>query len=260
MAEDLSSPAPCLRPWMPPSSFEERVKSLLVPPRLSLRWDLAREMRRGEREIHLVPRLADPRRVSIDVGANRGVWTEAMRRHSRSVVAFEPNPKMFADLQRRIGPGVTALPHALSDRSGTGELRIPRRRKGFSNQGGTIAHESLGDTAYGAVTVELRRLDDLDLGEVGLMKIDVEGHELAVLRGGARLIARCRPVLIVEMEEKHLRRPIAGALAEVAALGYEPCALRDGAPVAVSRLDLARLHGPGVAPPDYVFNWIFLPR
>ena len=64
----------------------------------------------------------------------------------------------------------------------------------------------------------------------------------------------------VESVEKHLRRPIAGALAEVAALGYEPCALRDGAPVAVSRLDLARLHGPGVAPQDYVFNWIFLPR
>jgi FkbM family methyltransferase len=260
MNEHLATAASGGRRWVPPWSLEERLKSFLVPPRLGLRWALAREMRRGEREIRLVPRLADPRRVSLDVGANRGVWTEALRRHSRAVVAFEPNPKMFDDLRRRIGPGVTALPYALSDRSGTGELRIPRRRKGFSNQGGTLSHGSLGDCAFGAVAVEMRRLDELDPGDVGLIKIDVEGHELAVLRGAAGLLARCRPVLIVEMEEKHLGRPIAGALAEVAALGYEPCALRDGAPVPVAGLDLARLHGPGVAPQDYVFNWIFLPR
>lgn len=249
-----------IRPaWTPPLSFEERLKRALVPPRLALRWDLARERRRGEAEIRLVPRLADPKRISVDVGANRGVWTEALRRHSRAVVAFEPNPKMFHDLARRIGAGATALPYALSDRSGVGELRVPRRRRGFSNRGATLAHDSLGAAAFGALDVETRRLDDFDLGDVGLIKIDVEGHELAVLRGAAGLIARCRPALIVEMEEKHLHRPIAGALAEVAAYGYEPHALLGAELVPVRQVELCRLHGPGVAACDYVFNWVFLP-
>lgn len=260
MAEPASSPGAAEHPWVQPVSFEERVKAFLVPPRLAVRWDLAREKRRGEAEIHLVPHLADPSRVSLDIGANRGVWTEAMRRHSGAVLAFEPNPKMFHDLARRVGPGARALPYALSDRSGEAELRVPRRRKGYSNQGATLAHESLRDGAYGALSVPMRRLDEIEAGDVALMKIDVEGHELAVLRGAAGLLARCRPALIVEMEEKHVLRPVGEAIADVCALGYEAYCLREGALVPVRELDLTRIHGPGASRRDYVFNWVFLPR
>jgi len=245
--------------WVPPSSLEERLRSTCIPPRLALRWDLFHALRRGERELRLVPTLADPNRISIDVGANRGVWTEMLRRHSRSVLAFEPNPKLFRELSRRIGPGATALPIALSDASGSAELRVPRRRKGFSNQGATLAHDSLGNCAYGAVSVPTRRLDEIETGDVGLIKIDVEGHEAAVLRGAAGLIARCRPVLVIEMEEKHHRRPIAEAIAEVEALGYAAHIAGPSGPIRLRPEDLPRLHGPGTACADYVFNWIFLP-
>lgn len=245
--------------WMPPTTLEERLRCACIPPRLALRWDLHRALWRGERELRLVPRLADPARLSIDVGANCGVWTEMLRRHSRSVLAIEPNPKLFRELSRRIGPGVTALPYALSDHSGTAELRVPRRRKGYSNQGATLAHDSLGGCAYGALSVTTRRLDEIETGDVGLIKIDVEGHELAVLRGAAGLLARCRPVLVIEMEEKHLHRPIAGALAEVESYGYAAHVAGPNGPVRLDPAVLPRLHGPGAARADYVFNWIFLP-
>lgn len=249
-----------VHPWAPPVSFEERLRLALVPPRLALFWDLAWERRRGEAEIHLVRRLADPGRTSIDVGANRGVWTEAMRRHSRDVLAFEPNPKMFRDLARRLGPGARALPLALSDRNGDAELRVPRRRRGYSNQGATLAHASLGACPFGSLLVQTRRLDDIETGDVGLIKIDVEGHELAVLRGAAALLARCRPALIIEIEEKHHRRPIAGAIAEVCSYGYEAHCLRAGRLLPVRGIDLARHNGPAARREDYVFNWVFLPR
>ncbi|MBR0651584.1 FkbM family methyltransferase [Roseomonas terrae] len=253
------TPMPSPAGWVPPSSIEERLRSACIPPRLALRWDLFQALRRGERELHLVPSLADRSRTSIDVGANRGVWTEMLRRHSRSVLAFEPNPKLFRELSRRLGRGASALPYALSDCTGEAELRVPRRRRGYSNQGATLAHDSLGEGAYGALTVSTRRLDEIDTGDVGFIKIDVEGHEFAVLRGAAGLIARCRPVLVIEMEEKHLHRPIAGAIAEVAAYGYRPHYLQAGQLVAVQEAELPRLHGPNVPAADYVFNWIFLP-
>lgn len=47
------------------------------------------------------------------------------------------------------------------------------------------------------------RLDDIIKDDVGFIKIDVEGHELAVLKGATSLINRCRPVLLVECEERH---------------------------------------------------------
>ncbi|MEO3470919.1 FkbM family methyltransferase [Roseomonas sp. CAU 1739] len=243
--------------WIPPVSLEERIRRACIPPRLALRWDLFQALRSGERELRLVPMLADPARISVDAGANRGVWTEMLRRHSLAVRAFEPNPKLFAELSARLGPGATAMPYALSDESGVAELRIPRRRKGYSNQGATLAHDSLGTCAYGAVRVPTRRLDDVETGDVGLIKIDVEGHEHAVLRGAAALIARCRPVLIIEMEEKHLHRPIAGAIAEVSALGYRPHVAGPDGPLPLRLEDLPRLHDAGT--PGYVFNWIFLP-
>lgn len=246
-------------PWTPPLSFEERLKRLVLPGRLQIRWRLRREYRRGEREIHLVPRLVDPARVSLDVGANRGVWAEAMRRHSREVLAFEPNPKLFADLVRGAGPGVRALPVALSDRDGVAELRVPRRARGYSNQGATLAHDSLGGLDYGAVQVETRRLDGMDAGDVGFIKIDVEGHELAVLRGAAGLLARCRPKLLIEMEEKHTQRPMEELLAEVCGYGYRSFCLLHGSLVPTQEVDLDRHHRAPPGRPDYIFNWVFLP-
>jgi len=46
-------------------------------------------------------------------------------------------------------------------------------------------------------------LDDFDLPAVGFVKIDVEGHEEAVLKGGEKLLARDRPVYMIEIEERH---------------------------------------------------------
>lgn len=261
----IASPSGMARPdaeaphWTPPSSLEERLRRLCIPPRLCLRWELAKALRHGERELRFVPQLADRRRVSIDAGANRGVWTEMLRRHSSAVLAFEPNPKVYAELIRRLGPGASALPCALSDHNNGAELRVPRRRKGYSNQGATLAHASLGGCAYGALPVQTRRLDEIDTGDVGLIKIDVEGHELAVLRGAERLLARCRPVLVIEMEEKHLHRPIAEAIAEVVAYGYAPHVVIRQSLVPLDSAMLPRLHGPGVKARDYVFNWVFLP-
>ena len=53
---------------------------------------------------------------------------------------------------------------------------------GYSNQGASLNYGKVGDD-YGEVTIEARRLDDEALTDVGFIKIDVEGHELEVLRG-----------------------------------------------------------------------------
>ncbi len=244
--------------WSPPSTFEERLKGVLVPARLYHVLRAHRELRRGEQELRLLPSLMDRSRNSVDVGANKGVYTYWMQRYSRHVFAYEPNPKIFRILEAGARGNVTVSPFALSDRSGRAILRVPKTARGYSNQRATLSTRALG-SSYGEVAVEARRLDDETLSDIGFMKIDVEGFELAVLDGAIETIRRDRPTLLIEIEEIHIGGRIEDALARVAELGYRGFALIDGELRDLSFFDPEAHHRAPRSRDDYVFNFVFCP-
>ncbi len=168
--------------WEPPSVLEERLKNALVPPALYYRFRAHRELGRGERELGLLPYVLDRRRNSVDVGANKGVYTYWLQRYSRHAYAYEANPKMFRVLAASAHGNATASPLALSNANGRARLRVPRTAKGYSNQGASLDRQKVGPS-HGEVEVETRRLDDERLDDIGFIKIDVESYEFAVLAG-----------------------------------------------------------------------------
>jgi FkbM family methyltransferase len=240
-----------MRPPGLSSTFEERLKHALVPGRCYIRYRAAKEWWKGEPEIRLLPSLIDRRRNAVDIGANKGTYSYFMARLAQQVYAFEPNPKMFAVLRRTAGRNVTALPLALSDRSGAATLRVPYGRKGVSNQGSSLSAAKPMEN-FIPLPVERRRLDDLGLGDIGFIKIDVEGHEREVLEGAAETIGRDRPTLLIEIEEAHTGVPLMQSIERVCTLGYDAYFVHGGGLQAIAALDPAR-HG-------YVFNFVFLPR
>ena len=243
--------------WAPPLKFEERLKAL-VPPALRIAYLHRKRLRKGEAELALIPFLADRSRVSIDVGANQGVYAYAMLPHSRAVHAFEPNPKVFRMLSAWAKGRCVLHAEALGDATGPAELMIPMGGRGYSNQGASLSAVKVAGE-HRKVAVQAARLDDLGIDSVGFIKIDVEGFELQVLAGAAQTLRRDRPNLLVEMEERHTGRPLAGMVAEVTAHGYDALALTGGVLTPFARLDLAKHHGDPWSP-DYVNNFIFLPR
>jgi FkbM family methyltransferase len=190
----------------PLSSLRTAAKRFLPTPLVNLlRYEplLRKEMRAGEGELRLVPRTFDRRKAAVDVGANVGMVTYLLRRHARVVYAVEPNPALAADLRRAFrGRRVEVLPYALSDESGTAELLIPSADGRELTGRSSLEPDANGDLAVRRVTVAKRTLDDLALSDVGFVKIDVEGHELAVLRGARGLLTGQRPSLMIEAEEK----------------------------------------------------------
>ena len=68
--------------------------------------------------------------------------------------------------------------------------------------------------------ISCKRLDDLNLDPVGFIKIDVEGHEEAVLMGGATLLERDRPTALIEIEERHKAGAIDAITERMNGLGY----------------------------------------
>ena len=240
-------------------TFEERVKHALIPSGLYIRYKVMRERWSGEPELRLLEMLVDRRRNAIDAGANKGTFTHVLAGLARHVYAFEPNPKMLAVLRQTAGDNVSVSAQALAERNGPAEFLIPRDpRGGHSNQGGSLSRVKVrGD--HTVVPVQMARLDDLGLTDIGFIKIDVEGGELEVLAGAGQLLARDRPVLLIEMEEVHTQTPIELSLAKVLQFGYRGMFF-DRARQSLRLLEdfdpeaMHRQRGVG-----YVFNFIFLP-
>lgn len=256
----LNDTATTARHWAPPASFEEKLRGLLIPPSIYYALRAKRELRRGEAELRILPFLVDPTRLAVDAGANKGVYTYWLEHLAAGVHAYEPNPKMFKVLKSGVGAKATVHHAALSDQAGEFALRIPKTGKGrYSNQGASLNHAKVGDS-YGEVMVQTRRLDDEDLDNVGFIKIDVEGHEMAVLDGALETIRRNRPTLLIEMEQQHTGRPIETDLKRVTDLGYRMLWLHRGVLNAGDRFDSQANHTAAASPQDYVFNFIFVPQ
>ncbi len=157
-------------------------------------------------------RLVAPNSTFLDVGANIGYMTsvavarlESFPDSTGKAIAYEPHPSIFANLQRNADRWQTSTTHtqvtlhqvALSDRNGSTQLAIPVDFAG--NQGLAQVVHTAGDLDRVAVqlahnqnvdrlSIDCQRLDDCLTGNeiVSLMKIDVEGHELAVFKGAAQ--------------------------------------------------------------------------
>ena len=163
-----------------------------------------------------IARLLDPGDLAIDAGANIGYMTCLMASKvgdKGRVIAYEPHPDLHAILRanaaRAAGPcDVTLVQAALSDRSGEGQLVLGSQFERNMGTASLAAQDT--DAAGGAVTVAVERLDDrLPHGtRAGVVKIDVEGHELSVLRGARTAVAQRRIRDIVFEENAKLPTPV----------------------------------------------------
>jgi FkbM family methyltransferase len=152
------------------------------------------ELFEGTGEAGLLDRLAgafasDP--VILDVGANVGAYARlALSRFPTvSLHCFEPVPRAFALLEDAVGadPRTHLHPFGLSDTSGETSIYT----SGVPGDNLASLHSGRSSGAV-AEPVEVRRLDEIaaELGitRIDLMKIDAEGHDLAVLRGAGALL------------------------------------------------------------------------
>lgn len=148
-----------------------------------------------------IGRLIEPGDLVVDAGANIGQMTSLMALRAGpqgEVIAFEPHPGIFKDLQHNISlwqrnmllAPVTARSVALSDSEGSAQLRVPSI---FGSNHGIafITGSRNWDGETESCDVQVTVLDS-SVGierRVGLLKVDVEGNELKVLQGAERLIA-----------------------------------------------------------------------
>ncbi len=220
-----------------------------------------RRWRRGdeEPELALLPILCSPTRVSVDVGANFGMYTSRMIGLSRRCVAFEPIPAFARMLARGFRAAVDVHGVALSDRTGTVELRVPDLDTGYATIDPANRLSTRSSVPIDRLHVPMARLDDFALGDVGFIKVDVEGHEEAVLRGAEATLARCRPNVIAEVEDRHNPGSVARVIMWMREQGYAAYGICDRALEDLERFDLTE-HQAQTCATRYVRNVVFLPH
>jgi FkbM family methyltransferase len=241
-------------------------ETLLLQPKL---WLFAKEVRslgrNRDAEQLLVPALVRPDTVAVDIGANRGVYTKLMLTRTRNVICVEPNPENARVLERVFGKDVRVISGAASNRNVDVVLRIPDADAGCA----TIEDDSRSFSgAFKTIRVKAFRIDDLNLENVSFIKIDVEGHELAVLDGALESLKKNQPSILLEAEERHRERAVETVREFLEPLGYEGYMLEKGALVSIRRFDPA-VHQSAVAAEQrqstgrrgdlYINNFIFLP-
>lgn len=158
---------------------------------------LLRDGEYSEPEVELFQKLVGKNDVVVEAGSNIGAHTVPLAKLAGRVIAFEPQTFIFRLLCGNIAMNecynVDVYPAALGAENGVTKLPIIIDYSAKLNFGGVrLSTEGTGEQAA------VFALDNLRLESVGLIKADVEGMEIQVIKGALDTIKRCRPYLYLE--------------------------------------------------------------
>lgn len=239
---------------------------LLIAPSLVVR--IQNSYRTSEeRELELVSALCASNKTSVDVGGDNGDYVLRMLPHSKNCVVCEPRRNAFQKLSHLFGlvkRRVTVENIAVSDYEGEAEIFIPQGDGGRAS----IEHDNPVTQEAERVDRELtrvRRLDSLGLPNIGFIKIDVEGHELSVLKGAEGILRAQAPAVLLESERRHNKNCPEAIFEFMNQHDYAGYFVNHGKLQPTDEFDVAQFQNEDssvrkATDQEYINNFIFLPR
>ena len=222
-------------------------------------------------ELRSLVESLSPDETVIDVGANKGSYFWALSRAvpKGRVVAFEPQPVLVEYLREACSlaglSNVTIVSGGVSNAAGTLKLAIPGTGESSPGASFEAAVSSREDCRF--IEVPVVTLDDFFKDEgarIGALKVDVEGHELAVLKGASNIIKQHRPTIVCECEQRHLTEGrVEDVINFIESMGYTGYLVTKGGVIPASEFD-PLLHQSQAGDRfwdahDYLNNFIFKP-
>ena len=235
-------------------------KFLPVRYQLPLRYFYSKKKNKLDEEMTYVSNLLKRRRRFLDIGANIGIYSFHFKDSFKSIDAFEPLKEISYRLEHFQNPSFKVHNCALSNKRGEFNIYIPYL-SGKAISSLASLEKRNGDCEVRTVKVD--KIDNYDFDDVDLIKIDVEGHEEYVIEGARNVIKKNMPILIVEIEQRHLKKQIEEVFQSILKLNYDGFFLQNGnlIPLNEFNYDLHQhLHLNNVTSKQYINNFIFLPN
>lgn len=160
---------------------------------------------------------------------------------------------------RRLLPARVVRTYRARGLAGTATLRLPLNHgSAVSSLASIEPDNTLRGLPVTSIDVPVRRLDDYGFRDVGFIKLDVEGHEAAVLSGAEGLLRESQPNLLIEAAEHNRPGAVASVAAVLRPLGYQGVFLWRGTLLDAEEFD-ATVHQPADALNDLGQNPAHVP-
>ncbi len=206
----------------------------LIPQKYQFKKRIERAIKKlDEPEIFIINELIEKDTDCIDVGVYRGVHSYEMSKYSKTVHSFEPNPVIYNELKKNLPSiikNIKLYNYALSDSNGVKTLRIPIRNynadksnyEEYYKMGLASIHDKNTFDKFDQFEINCKKLDEFSFeNKISFIKIDVEGHEIEVIKGSRNLIKRFKPNLMIEIEQKHSKNDLKESISLICSLGYQ---------------------------------------
>lgn len=207
----------------------------------------------------IVNSLLHSRKRFIDIGANIGFYSYFFSGKFENVDAFEPIFEVANYLYALTDSNIKLHNVSLSNEEAQLEFYIPIVNGRLEVPLGSLEKRA---APFEKRVVPVNTLDSYHYDDVDLIKIDVEGHELAVIEGAVGTISRCKPYLIIEIEQRHISKPIDDIFDFILQQGYDGFFLSNGSLKTLSKFSYSVNQEPfldEVIQENYVNNFIFKP-
>lgn len=233
----------------------------LIPAknRLPLRCAYLRLTGNLDPELLLMKKLGQSSGCFLDVGANIGVYSYSLLDQFSHVHLFEPLSEITFLARELLNDKISIRNVALSNTEGDLDFFIPILEGKLKYTRASLEPPS---HQYLIRRVPVRTIDSFEFENVEVIKIDVEGHELQVLKGAEVTLQSSRPILICEIEQRHSPVDISKTFDFLASQNYLGYFLGDENLVDVSEFTPARhqiLDSEQRHKGRYINNFIFLP-
>lgn len=177
----------------------------LLPSKKKLAWHYRLAVMNGlVNECRFIDRIGPNRGIAVDAGANLGLYTYRLSELYDQVIAFDANPEITKWIAARNAHNVTLIPKGLSSTHGTTTLYMPEVAGRDVPSWASLYNDNCpAADRLRKIEVEVIPLDSLNLPSLEFMKIDVEGHEVELLKGASETIAKFRPAVLIESKETY---------------------------------------------------------
>jgi len=225
--------------------------------------------RNVEFEFLLLSRFLQKDSIFFDIGVNKGSYLYQANQFipEENIYGFEPHPVLYKKI-KYLFPKAQVFNLALSDVQGVLKFKVPYIGKRESTGRGTlnINYKEPEETSCKIFDVQVDTLDNFiekhKVGKLDFLKIDVEGAELNVIKGGRNSLLKFKPVMLVEAEERHHNNLVWNIIQPILELGYkvfyldrETIELKPFTQETPLRQDISEMNNKE----EYINNFIFLP-